>query len=559
MIKEIFMATNNIESVDRYPYSLGSFGSGTKYVILENDYFLYFGKRKKSDNLYELYAKVTSRYYPHDTIVNGEKVNLNVYKIGELPTASWTLDSKNKTIYLFLSNTTSYLHDQPELPEEIQNNFDESEPDLTQGLIVNKDNIYDVISELPFFDPNRSYRQFAITKSGYNGKLYQKKTADESIAGVDQKDPFLDKNNWELYTFEGTTGDDGQVIASYVDLQTNQSINGQKTFLDGIYKDNYNTNPSPTEVINFKEAERQFVKKGEIVENSNKVGNFNPADIRRGNEQVVVVTNTEGKIDDSFLNANIISTAKNIIVDRTKADGITVFATIQEAYEHVSKMVRLANVTIQVVDGIYNKSNDNAVLNFTSIYDCSKISIIGNINNPERCIIKLNNGQTGLYYTGKGLAIDGFKFELQEADKGDSIGIRIGAGANIVFGHSIVVDGCKVGLDVSENSYVSAENMQVTNCETAYHIDASTANLNFTKAQSCYTCVDAENNAVVYARGAIYDKGSIQSTNTVGFKASYGAVIKALETSTTTASLDKQYNDAVANTPNTTLGIIQYT
>ena len=198
---------NKIETVDRYPYSLGAFGTGLKYVILEDDYYLYFGKRRKEDGSYELYAKVTSRYYPHDIIPNGEKIGIKIYKVGELPSASWTLDSKNKNIHLFLSNTTSYLNDSPTLPEDIQNDFDSSEPDLSTGLIQNKDNIYDIISETgAFFDPQRSYRQYALVRSGYTGMLYQKKTAEVSEPSDEQKDPYQDQVNWNIINLGGGSG-----------------------------------------------------------------------------------------------------------------------------------------------------------------------------------------------------------------------------------------------------------------------------------------------------------------------------------------------------------------
>lgn len=551
---------NKIETVDRYPYSLGAFGTGLKYVILEDDYYLYFGKRRKEDGSYELYAKVTSRYYPHDIIPNGEKIGIKIYKVGELPSASWTLDSKNKNIHLFLSNTTSYLNDSPTLPEDIQNDFDSSEPDLSTGLIQNKDNIYDIISETgAFFDPQRSYRQYALVRSGYTGMLYQKKTAEVSEPSDEQKDPYQDQVNWNIINLGGGSGGGSGTTTSYVDLQTNQSINGQKTFLNSLYKGEITANPTALEVLCYKEAENNFLKINDTAANAKKLMNYNPSEVggAQAGKQVVVVTNNEGKIDDTFLNASIVSNERNLIVDPSKSDGITTFDTIQEAWDVASKMIILGNITIQVADGTYTKTNGYPVMNFTNIYDAGKISIIGNINNPENCIIRFSNTQQGLHFTGKGLYINGFTFQQQETEKGTSIGINIDAGASIVFGKSVILENCNTGLNVSELSFVDADYLQANNCNIGFKIDSSTANLNYSKTQSCYTSCIADNNSVVYARGSIYNKGSIQTTNTVGFQVSYGSIVRAPET-LGSSDLDKPYNDAQTNRPNETLGIIEF-
>ena len=547
-----------VQQIDKYPYSLGGIGEAIKYLILEDDFFLYYGKRRKEDGTFELYSKVTSRYYPHDIIPNGEKVGISVYKAGGLPSASWTLDSKNKSIYLFLSLTTSYVSDQPTLPEDILAQFDSSEPDLTAGLIENKDNIYDVLAESgAFFTPFRSYRQYALVRSAYNGALYQKKSEGLSLPGESQKDPYQDPVNWE--EVGGRGGDEGGNSALYVDIQSNQNVAGTKTF-DYIYKSSVSANPTALEVLSYKEAENAFLKLGDTAENARRVMGYTPSEIGGYNagRQVLVLTNNQGKIDDTFLNATIASTDRNLKVDPSKADNITTFNTIQEAWEVACKMIILGNVTIEVADGIYTKNSIYPVMNLTGKYDAGKISIIGNINHPENCIVRFGNTQQGLYFNGKGIFVNGFTFQQQETERGTSIGINIDSSGSIILGKSVVVDNCSIGLLASELSYVDADYIQATNCETAYYADSSTININYSKAQSCEIGCIADNRSVVYARGSVYNKGSIQTNNTIGFRAIYGSVIRAPETLGNT-DLDNQYDNNNTNVPNSTLGIIEYT
>lgn len=550
------------ELITTYPSKLPNFENGLSEVLLENEYTLTYGKKRKNDGSYELYAAIRNNTYPYDLVSNGEKTNINVYKVGSAPSALWTLQFtingviQEKKIYLFLSQSTTYLNDQSTLPVDIANNFDSTDISLDVDRIKNLNSIYEILQETgSFFDVNISYRKYALVRSAISGELYQKIT-DTSIDKGNRKDPYEDNINWKLVS---KNAEDVINTDKYIDLESNQNIIGRKTF-SNIQKSSASSNPSALEIICKAEADNIYLKNNEIAKDSKKLNGLEARDVSSG-KSVIVTTNSNGKIDDSFLPTTIISSVSEKVLTVNPSgnvDNITTFSTIQDAYNAVSKYIRLSPVRINVVDGIYTSSKIGPLLNLNTTYDNSMISIIGNISNPENCILRFTSSQQGIFFCGKGININGFTIQQQETERGDSIGINIDYGASIILGSSMIIDNCKYGLYASDLSTVKAEGIKAINCDYAYVADSSVLNINYASATSCkYGCV-AENNSTIYCKGTLFDKGNINTGDTIGYSAYYNSVIRAEETSGN-CNMDITYKDvSTSGTPNQSNGIIVF-
>lgn len=559
----------DLNNITTYPYSLGAFVEH-KQAILENNYLLTYGKKRLADGTQQLYATITSRSYPFEPITDGVKDNIEIFKRGKKPSASWTglpvvvngVDA-TRNIYLFLSSTTTYVSDSPKLPVEIEEQFDSSDIDLSATAILNKDNVYDVISECgAIFDPMVSYRQHAIVRSSINGQMYQKITDLPSVSDKAQPDPFNDKINWKKLVENAS-----EIINTdkFVDIESNQTIIGVKTFETSPKKNNAVAGQlTLDDLTSLKDVTDRFLGKTDTAVNSDKVSNTEVSDIggESVNKAVVVKTNEHGKIDDSFFSFNIIGNTAGLtlrVVANGTVDNKKTFGSIQEAYDSARKLIKLSPVTIRVDDGIYEKSGNGPVLNLTSFYDNSMISIIGNESNPDRCIIQIRSSQQGLYFTGKGLYINGFKIYQQESHKDKSVGVYLNHGASMILGPATIIDNCNIGILTTGLSYLQASNVTVTNCELAYSIDGASADLSMAKAQSCkYGCL-AENNAIVYAKGSQFQKGNLAADiETIGYIARYNSIIRCEQTNVDTNPMDKPYNDETTSVPNSTNGILVF-
>lgn len=550
------------ELISTYPSKLPNFGNGLVEVLLENTYTLTYGKKRKPDGSYELYAVIKSNVYPYDIVPDGEKNNINIYKVGTSASALWTLNFsgtgsvQQKKIYLFLSPSTTYVSDQATLPPDISGSFDSSEVSLDADKLENLNNIYGILQETgAFFSPKVSYRKYAIVRSSINGELYQKIT--DSVSDLrNQKDPYEDKINWKsiMKNIDEVVNTD-----TFVDVNSSQIIKGKKTF-ESINKSSASSNPTALEMLCKAEADNLYLKSAEIAKDSRKLAGLEAREVSVG-KSVVVATNSNGKIDDSFLPTTIISSVAEKVLQVNPSgnvDNITTFATIQDAYDAVSKYIRLSPVRINVADGIYTSSKVGPILNLNTTYDNSMISIIGNISNPENCVIRFTSSQQGIFFCGKGININGFKLEQHETERGDSIGINVDYGASMILGSSMIIDNCKYALYASDLSTVKAEGIKATNCEYAFVADSSVLNINYASTESCkYGCI-AENNSTIYCKGSIFDKGIIGTNDTVGYSAYYNSVIRAEETSGI-CNMDIKYKDtSTSGTPNTTNGIIVF-
>lgn len=554
-----------MENVNTYPFLLGEFKS-LKQVIIEDNYQLSFGLEKKENGENRTFARMTSRIYPYELLSGGEFTDIPVYKQGNSPSASWLISTntngrvENKTIYLFLSNTTSYLNDSDTLPEDILNKFDSTEMTLSITL-KNKENIYDILSECgAIFEPRVSYRQFAIVRSSIDGKLYQKLTELESEAGDEQIDPSEDDINWVQMI---KNKEDEINTDNFMDISSKQYVDGEKIFNKAPLKSNISSKPKSNEIVAYSEIENAFLKLNATAVNSAKLDDLEASDIGGPsvNKAVIVKTNNRGKIDDSFLNLDIVSNEAGLVLKVSKteiADNVNIFSSIQDAYDAASKLIKLSPVTIKVEDGIYSKNGSAPVLNLTNIYDNSMISIIGNESNPDNCIIQFSSSQQGLYFTGKGLYINGFKFVQLETEKGTSIGINASHGASMIIGPKTIISNCHRGISASGNSYIEANSISIEDCYLSVHSDASVVDVDDSMSTgSTYGCY-AENNATIYANGFRCYKGSNQHPNTIGFIAEYNSVIRASETNIASGGMDKQYNDEESGIPNQSNGIVVY-
>lgn len=557
----------SIDSVKIYPHKLQNFNNGLKEAIIESRYTLEYGKRRKADGSYELIADMRSSMYPFSSVTDGLKVGISVYKVGSKPSATWEViledkdgTPKNKKLYLFLSPTTTYIHDEPKLPTIIEEAFDSDDIELSKTILKNKDNIYEVIQECgAFYSEKINYRQYAIVRSSISGELYQKTTETE-IDPDDRKDPYEDKVNWKLMIKK-----DNEVNPKdFVTVDGMQDIPGIKKFTNKVYKNTaQSTVPETHELINKKEADELYHKIGAKADDSTKLNGLEPRDVSTTTGgPFIVQTNANGKIDDSFLPLNIVSNVEGKVltvdVNKVDADNITTFQSIQAAYEAASKYIRLAPVVIEVKDGTYNMGGTGPVLNLNLIYDNSQISIIGNIDYPDKCVIQISSSQEGIFYCGKGLYINGFKITNIDTDKANTIGVNVDYGASIIFGPQMIIDNCKVGLYASNLSNVKADNMKVTNSDYAYIADASVISIDNATAENCIHGCVAENNATVYCKGSRFNKGIIDSGNTIGYISSYNSVIRAEDTSNG-CNMDIKYKDVEeSGKPNATGGVIAY-
>lgn len=554
------MSTYNINS---YPSKLPNFNNNMIEVLLETNFTLTYGKKRNNDGTYQLYASIRNNVYPYDLIESGEKENISVYKVGGLPSASWTVNFPSssgvitKNIYLFLSQTTSYISDQSTLPPDISINFDSEDISLDLERIKNKNTLYEIVQEIgSYFDPNVSYRKFAIVKSSINGKLYEKIT-DEIETTSEQLDPYEDDTNWCLLIRDNTEDINTE---NFVDLDSIQTIRSKKIFSGGIYKSSANINSSSLELLCKAECDNFYLGSNDIAKDSKKL---NGLECRETSIQknVIVSTNSIGKIDDSFLPFSIISNISEKVLTVNPngvVDNINTFSSIQDAYNAASKFIRLSPVRINVSDGIYSSSKSGPLLNLNSTYDNSMISIIGNISNPRNCILRFSSSQQGIYFCGNGININGFMIQQEETDKGESVGINVDFGATMILGNSIIIDNCKYGLRVSNRSFVKAESINIFNCEYASIADNSTINMNYSIVEMCNIGCLAENNSTIYSRGSSFNKRTINSGNTIGYISEYNSVIRAEETYSI-CDMDIKYKDvSTSGTPNQSNGIIVF-
>lgn len=548
----------SIPSVGSYPFKLPEFGNGQKVVVLENKYLLRYGKVIDSTNGKPmLAATITKKNFPQTTVA--EKKNLTIYKTTDPePSATFTLSDPAKTLYVFMSNTTPYIHDQKTLDSSISGSFDSGEVSFDETLITNYGNIYDVLAECgAFFEVGRKYRQYAIVKSGKDGKLYVKKSPGE-IAGA--KDPSADPQNWVLFLEQDQSMDP----SLFVTLAKNETITGEKTFSKAPLITDSTTagNLLANQALTKGKADELYVSQSTgTAANARKLNNLDGRDKRDlDTKQVVVLTDPKtGLIDSSFLGSKLIYSKTEIFVDPSKPNGETIFATVQEAYDSATQYVRGAQVVINVADGTYpvTGAGRNAVLKIDETYDNSRIAIIGNINNPGNCRFSIKAGQHGIDYIGSGLVVMGIHIDQFESEPGDSIGVNVSEGSSLVL-NNVTTSKCGIALKATGRSYVKAASFQDVGSLTSVSAEASVIQIDGAKITDCQGIgVEAKYNSLIYAKGAKIDK-KIDKSGTVGFRCSYNSTILAKETSSLGSTVDSLHDGATTDVPNSTGGIISF-
>lgn len=569
-------STDLICPSDSYPYPIDNMLDSTHYITIETDYRLIVGVRKNDNGENEIYATMKNGI-GNETIPNGDKADIKTYKRGGLPSAGWTIninayttgETGSKNIYLFLSKTRSYLHDSATLPEDIELTFDDVDVDVSADLFQNEDKIYNMIMESgALFDRMKTYRKFAVVRSALNGELYRRSNTSTLVGSITNIDPSLDTKfkQWEPVVSQIEIEKD--LLSKYVTIDQNVDISGIKTFLTPPMKSSESINPQSFELICRQEGERLFLKKDEMSTSANYLRNYPPSPVgginainsesKNGSliEGLVVVTDKNGKIDQSFLDAQIINSESILTVDKANYNNRTSFASIQDAYDAALKMIRLSPILIRIKDGEYTvDGNNKSILTADKILDAGMISIIGNESRPENVKLKIKSANNGIVYSGKGLFMNGFTIEQMETDKGESTGIKVDYGSTLMLGSAINITNCLTGVSASNCSVIDGSNIYISDCDIAIGAKSSVVNLESSRVVSCRVGVVALYNSTVNIKGSQFKKGDINTGKTIGIISEYNSVVNA-ESTNISSDIDNMYNNHESSVPNETGGII---
>lgn len=569
-------STDLICPSDSYPFPIDNMLDSTHYITIETDYRLVVGVRKNNSGENEIYATMKTGV-GNETIPNGDKADIKTYKRGGLPSAGWTINVNSyvegregsKNIYLFLSKSRSYIHDNNKLPEDIEMSFDDVDVDVSADLFKNEDKIYNMIMESgALFDPMKTYRKFAVVRSALNGELYRRSNTSILNGSITNIDPSLDTKfrHWEPVVSQIEL--ENELLSKYVTIDQNVDITGIKTFLTPPMKSSESINPQPFEIICRQEGERLFLKKDEMSASANYLRNYPPspvggvdaiaAESKDGSlvEGLVVITDKNGKIDQSFLDAKIINSEAILTVDKANYNNRTSFASIQDAYDAALKMIRLSPILIRIKDGEYTiEGNNKAILTANKILDAGMISIIGNESRPENVKLKIKSANHGIIYAGKGLFMNGFTVEQMETDKGESIGINVDYGSSLTLGNAINISNCLTGVSASNGSVINGANIFINGCDVAIGAKSSVINLESSRIVSCRVGAIALYNSTINIKGSQFKKGDINTGKTVGIISEYNSVVNA-ESTNINSDMDDMYHGHTTSVPNETGGIV---
>jgi hypothetical protein len=136
------------------------------------------------------------------------------------------------------------------------------------------------------------------------------------------------------------------------------------------------------------------------------------------------------------------------------------FADINAALSYLSdkRIADTAIVTIKVADGTYNYTNQITVKHS----DGKQINIIGNVENPESCVI--NFSANGIVVSnGCSLGyLNGFKF--CGVNTVETIGVFAINNSHIDCGSKMILYNFYDGVYASQNASISANGVTATNC-----------------------------------------------------------------------------------------------
>ncbi len=161
-----------------------------------------------------------------------------------------------------------------------------------------------------------------------------------------------------------------------------------------------------------------------------------------------------------------INTAMTLNVGPTRQ-----YKSIQQAWNYLTDKRIEARVEIKVDDGEYETSR----IDFNDHPNGEHIDIIGNISEPEKCVIRFVPDSKGyshgiIIVNVKRLVLSGFKIvgskgETADGEKSTHRGIRLDHHSS-VYSHSnsIIIEGCETGVQAARFSHYSASKLRITNC-----------------------------------------------------------------------------------------------
>jgi len=387
---------------------------------------------------------------------------------------------------------------------------------IVNTLPDNYESLFDIVAESgALFDPTYTkYRLFSIVRDRLTGKLYQsKKTKFDTFPILD---PSLDADSWDLYPKNANSGVTDTTTLSSVTIGTDQTITSTKTFTKPQIIP-YATQNNHS--LNFGQAKDLFLRKNEKAIDSFKLNGFTQSSVRK--PYSIVLTDENGYIDNTFFRYEMIVQPVTLIVSKTATGA---FRSIQEAWNSLRNKVILSWVVIKVADDTWESTDMNAPYCLLEEQVFARyIKIIGNTEFPDKCVIKLDDYQTGFLCLCDNVTIDGFTITSKNANK-SAVAIDAREGSKVVLGASMILDNLIYGVKATKNSYIYSQNVIVKNTTTGFYSESSVIDAKNSKALDCETGYFAKYNAVIYANN------SEAKRNTIGYKTLSMSNIIALNT-----------------------------
>lgn len=141
------------------------------------------------------------------------------------------------------------------------------------------------------------------------------------------------------------------------------------------------------------------------------------------------------------------------------------FSSIQAAWNEVSRSQLKGSVTIKVNDGVYEQSS----IWLANQPYAAFIRIIGNIANPDNCVLRFVNDSNGKSHGSQvrncwGLEFSGFKSTSADRDN-NYRGLWVGENSYVYSAdNSLIFDNCLLGIESTASSVVRARGVRAAGC-----------------------------------------------------------------------------------------------
>ena len=218
------------------------------------------------------------------------------------------------------------------------------------------------------------------------------------------------------------------------------------------------------------------------------------------------------------------------------------FATIQDALAYLSdkSIATEVNVTIKVADGTYT-NNDTITI---AHRDGQCISLIGNVTNPEACVLQFpdyKNGINVIKNSALGM-LDGFTLVGGAGNLYES-GILAQWGGFVLCGSNMVIESFYYsGLQAVFGGIIDARGVHVKNCTYGImakwnsYINAESANVTGCSAYGVYSVRSSSINV----------QTANSSTNLIGFFAQLGGILDAKSACASRNTHSGYYSDCLS-------------